>query len=230
MLASLGHKRAIPRIRVILFHGRARHQLLLAIALAFMPMTISASAQTGFRDEIVNGPKRFVFPGSINPLPIPFFNNGHSDSNDNITVIGPDGVARNSRIYDFDDIHPLNPVFESARADENIGSRAVQVLKIIWLGDSQVVSAQIQAGYKLSQPAEALRMRDWQNSGMDGGMLKSRSAQDDAGLPFLDEVSIDEIDDSNGFGLAYGLGTLGTEQQLRVPRYSGDTHRQRHGG
>src|SRR4029079_3573520 len=75
------------------------------------------------------------------------------------------------------------------------------------------------AGYKLAKPAEALRMRDWQNTGMDGGTLESRSDQNEADAPLTDDVAIEEPEESNAFGLAYGVGTLGTEQQMRIRAY-----------
>ena len=62
-------------------------------------------------------------------------------------------------------------------------------------------------------------MRDWQNTGMDGGTLESRSDQNEAGAPFTDEVAIEEPEESNAFGLAYGLGTLGTAQQIRIQAF-----------
>jgi hypothetical protein len=209
----------MSRIGAILFRGRARRPLFLAIAVVLAPMATSASAQYGVRDDIVKVPTSFVFASSFNPLPIPFFGNGQSGSVATINVIGPDGVARLAQMHDFDDIHPFNTTFDSVRSDENVGSGSTQVLNIVWLGNSRRDMGGKKTGYKLPQPAEPLRMRDWQNSGMEGGTFESRTAQDDIAVPISDEAPIDEVEESNAFGLAYGLGTLGTEQQFRFRLY-----------
>ena len=38
-------------------------------------------------------------------------------------------------------------------------------------------------------------------------------------VPISDEAPVDDAEESNAFGLAYGLGTLGTEQQLHIRAY-----------
>jgi hypothetical protein len=206
-------------IGAILSRVRARCLLLLAIAAAIASTTTSANAQSGFRDDLVNVPGSFVFAGSFNPLPVPFYGNAQSGPGRRVNIIDANGVARFSQMTDFDDLHQFNIFFDSARSDENVGSGAVQVLNIVWLGDSQPTIGGEKAGYKLPQPAEPLRMRDWQNSGMDGGTLESRTAPDDAAVPISDEAPVDDAEASNAFGLAYGLGTLGTEQQLHIRAY-----------
>ena len=182
-------------------------------------MAVSANAQSRFRDDIVNVPGSFAFASSFSPIPIAFYGNPQSGSGTSITVIDTNGVARVSQMTDFDDIREFNISFNSARSDEDVGSGAVQVLKIVWLGDSPPVWGGKKTGYKFPRPAEALRMRDWQNTGMDGGTLESRTAPDDAAVPISDEVPIDEAEESNAVGLAYGLGTLGTEQQMHIRAY-----------
>src|SRR5215211_5755109 len=67
---------------------------------------------------------------------------------------------------DFDDLHTFQ-VVDGIRTDESTGFGAVQLLNVIWLGDSQAAVSREGPNYGISQPAEALRMRDWQNSGMD---------------------------------------------------------------
>jgi hypothetical protein len=59
-------------------------------------------------------------------------------------------------------------------------------------------------------------MRDWQNSGMDGGALESRVVQDNSDNPFRGEFFVSDPVQSNAFGLAYGVGMLGVEQQRRT--------------
>jgi hypothetical protein len=211
MLPSLKCRRLLSWIGEILFRGRARRPLLLAIAVAIAPLTASA-------DGLASVPGSFVYTSSPNQFPIPFFG-AQSGTGPSVTFIDANGIVRTSQITDFDDIHPFNVFFDSARSNENVGSGAVQVLKIVWLGDSPTLMGGKKTGYKLPQPAEALRMRDWQNTGMDGGTLESRSDQNEADAPITDEATIDEPEESNAIGLAYGLGTLGTEQQMRIRAY-----------
>jgi hypothetical protein len=156
--------------------------LLLAIAVGIAPMATSANAQFGFRDDIVNVPGGFVFVGSFDAQTTPSYGNGQADFATRINVVDANGVARLSQMTDFNDLHEFNISFDSARYEENFAAGTLQVLNIVWLGDSQ--------------PAM-------------GG--KKANA-----VPVSDEASIDESEGANAVGLAYGLGALGTEQQMRI--------------
>jgi hypothetical protein len=201
-------------IGAILFRGRARRHLIVAIA--FAPMTTSANAQSGASDDIANVPGSFVFVSSFNPLPLPIYGGGQSGSRVGNTIIVPNGGSHIVYTTDFDDHHTFTPTFESAQSNEREGSGAVQVLNIVWLGDSPPVLGAKKSGYRLPRPAEALRMRDWQDSGMDGGALESRASQDDGAVPIFDEASIAQAEESNAVGLVYGLGTLATQQLTSI--------------
>jgi hypothetical protein len=194
----------------ILVREHARRRLLIVAAIAFTTMTAVVAARNDLRDDLVDVPGSFTFVGNANGQFIPGRSARVTDTN---------GIVRSAYISDFDDLREFRIGFNSASADENAGSGAVQVVNIVWLGDSQPAIGVSKSGYQLPQPAEALRMRDWQLSGMDGGTLASRAAQDDADGPLSDEVSMDVTVESNAIGLAYGLGTLSTEQQVQINAY-----------
>jgi hypothetical protein len=126
-----------------------------------------------------------------------------------------DDVVQATVVRDYDDYHPLN-VAGGIRIDESAGSGAVQTLNVVWLGDSPAAVGREVRNYSVPQPAEALRMRDWQNSGMEGGSLESRDTQDEGDIRFRSEVLVSDVEQSNAFGIAYGIGILGMEIQRRT--------------
>jgi len=132
-----------------------------------------------------------------------------------ITGLSRAGVTQPALSQDFDDLHEFN-IVESIRTDASDGSGAVQVVNVIWLGDSQAESTREGPNFRIPQFAEALRIRDWQSSGMDGGSLESRESQDIAESPSRSEVLVDNGAQPNGFGITYGIGTLGTERRRRT--------------
>ena len=122
---------------------------------------------------------------------------------------------------DLSDIHPLAPANYDVRNDENTGSGAVEAVKVFWLGDRPPVAGANKTGFRLPQPAEALCVRDWQNSGVVGGSLAPRGTRDDLECPIPDEILIDETADSNAIGLSYGVGTMETDEQTQVNAFGG---------
>lgn len=147
-------------------------------------------------------------------LPIPFVGSG-SDGEPRITVVGPDGVARLSVIHDFEDVHTFQ-VIESIRSNECDGSGAVQFVNVLWLDQPREEVGRKSPNYRIPRPAEALWMRDWQNTGMDGGSLESRASQDVDDSPISGGMIINDVEQSNRFGITYGVGMLEIEHRRRT--------------
>jgi hypothetical protein len=95
---------------------------------------------------------------------------------------------------DFDDFHQFNIFFGHTRNGETTGAGAVQFLNFIWLGDSR--SAAVNTTFKMPQPAER--------------------EQGDADDPLSEGPPVNDSGDSNAYGIAYGIGSLGIEQQKRL--------------
>jgi hypothetical protein len=59
-------------------------------------------------------------------------------------------------------------------------------------------------------------MRDWQNTGMDGGSLEPRAGQDVDDSPISGGIVINDVEQSNRFGITYGIGMLEMEHRRRT--------------
>jgi hypothetical protein len=73
-------------------------------------------------------------------------------------------------VVDFDDLHTFNIIFEHLTAAGIPQSGAVDAINVVWLSEEQS-SDQPDDAIVSWQAAEALRIRDWQFTGIDGGSV-----------------------------------------------------------
>jgi hypothetical protein len=111
-------------------------------------------------------------------------------------------------ITDYDDLHVFNFSFDWLGAAGLPYSGAVDAVNIVWLGDSQPDAAQDDS-HIASRAAEALRMRDWQFTGIDRGAIPvSNDLWPDDVSPIPATAAADLEPAQNGIGLIYGLRAI----------------------
>jgi hypothetical protein len=133
-----------------------------------------------------------------------------------VSIVDGNGNRVQVRVQDLDNLHHFNFFFDTFTTNEDTGSGAVQALQVVWLEGSRPGSSGGNRDYRLAPPADAIRMRDWQRSGLNGGSLNARDTAGDAESPFTEESLVGEQDESSAFGIVYGVGAVGIEQQWRT--------------
>jgi Putative beta barrel porin-7 (BBP7) len=189
--------------------------LLIAILLATIP-PLPAWAQlnfstpsgnvAGFRDYLNN-----LQAGGNGSGPIQFLriSDGINSSGVvTVVVIGPDGQPQLTMLTDFGDLHTFNIGFDQISAGGIPYSGAVDVIDVVWLGDD-TGNEEVDRTLASWQPAEALRISDWQFSGNDAGMRsadESSPSDDSNPSPALAHKFASKR--KNGIGLLYGLRAI----------------------
>ncbi len=110
---------------------------------------------------------------------------------------------------DFGDLHSFNVIYFDSLASTGLPySGAVDVLNVVWLGDPQPKIEQDESNIAW-QPAEALRMRDWQLTGVDGAPVAKSNSVWPIDVSPIPAMAAAEVGPSrNGIGLIYGLRAI----------------------
>ena len=144
------------------------------------------------------------------------------DSTFRLTDTHGDGfvVDQNGNIIllftDFDDLHTFNIFFSEVSSDANEGSGAVDALDVIWLGEAPRDRPTESSSYVLPQAGNALRMRNWQKTGFEGGSLRPDTNDGTADVQFNARFATIENAVENRVGFIYGLGALALDQQAQM--------------
>ena len=124
-------------------------------------------------------------------------------------------------LTDFGDLHQFNIAFDRASLGQMPYSGALDMIDVVWLGDDQG-DENVEHSLAAWQAAEALRLSDWQLTGVDGG---ARSAVRDSGRddpnppPTLAPEFVGKK--RNGIGLIYGMRMFDREEWQTFSAHGG---------
>jgi hypothetical protein len=124
-------------------------------------------------------------------------------------VEGSVGIIRLSTVGDVDDLHPFDIFFDDAALGGGFGSEAVDAIKVLWLDGADETPTRMNSAIPMPPAAYALKMHDWQMSGIEGGPLGADIATQ--GHSITEPLLFNRLSPaarSNGTGLIYGWRVL----------------------
>jgi len=108
-------------------------------------------------------------------------------------------------VTDYDDLHTFNVIFEHLTAAGIPFSGAVDAVDVVWLGEEQP-SGQPGDAILSWQAADALRIRDWQFTGIDGGSVSPMDMYWPGEIGPAPQMWAAPLGSrQNGFGIIYGV-------------------------
>ena len=208
-LTGLNHARAL-----LLLAGFALRAILVRVHVLPLLVAVLSGGAHAYTDRLVGSPSLYVGSSGSPALYV----GNYGDDVDGMATIVVDSDGNVVQIFqDFDDIHKFDITFDYVRSVENDGAGAVDMLDVIWIGESPPAGQPQPAPYFIPQAAQALRMRNWQKTGSVGGTLRPDFAgENNSAMLFNQEFTTIDYAAADRFGLAYGLGVISTEQQIGV--------------
>jgi hypothetical protein len=127
-----------------------------------------------------------------------------------------DGNGTLFPVVDFDDLHTFNIIFEHLTAAGIPHSGAVDAINVVWLGEEQP-SGQPDDAIVSWQGAEALRIRDWQFTGIDGGSVSPMDMHWPGEIGPAPQMWAAPLPSrQNGLGIIYGVRMIERQTGIYV--------------
>ena len=143
-------------------------------------------------------------------------NYGDVDSSANNFVVDIDGNVV-LIFQDFDDLHKFDITFDYVRSVENDGAGAVDMLDVIWIGESPPAGQHQPAPYFIPQAAQVAVLAIGRKPVPLAEPCDQISlARTTSAMLFNQELTAIEYAAADRIGIAYGLGVISTEQQIGV--------------